>query len=176
MCFLVWISGPVHIVGTGHKFKRFVLLDDSFQVLTGQQLPLAENPLVTLALPFVHNLGHVCTMHPMDPALFGPLGSCGLFHILNVTLFYIHFNAITGRQWWWFPISRLVGVPTRGVTIHNTTIRYISRYKPQDTVYDTIRKTRYRLQQLRHLKALAPENKKRQTEYTKTVLIILYLF
>ena len=66
---------------------------------------------------------------------------------------------------------------TRGVTIHNATIRYVPRYKPQDTVYDTIRKTRYRLQQLRHLnKALAPENKKRQTEYTKTVLIILYLF
>ena len=56
-------------------------------------------------------------------------------------------------------------------------IRYISRYKPQDTVYDTIHKTRYRLQQLRHLnKALAPENEKRETEHTKTVLILLYLF
>ena len=65
----------------------------------------------------------------------------------------------------------------RGVTIHDATIQYVSRYKPQDTVYDTIRKTRYRLQQLRHLnKALAPKNKKGQTEYTKTVLIILYLF
>ena len=57
---------------------------------------------------------------------------------------------------------------SRGVTIHDATIRYVSRYKPQDTVYDTIRKTRYRLQQLRHLnKALAPKNKKGQTEYTK---------
>ena len=31
----------------------------------------------------------------------------------------------------------------RGVTIHDATIRYVSRYKPQDTVYDTIHKTRY---------------------------------
>ena len=68
-------------------------------------------------------------------------------------------------------------VITRGVTIHDATIRYISRYKPQDTVYDTIRKTRYRLQSLRHLnKVLAPENEKRETEHTKTVLKILYLF
>ena len=68
-------------------------------------------------------------------------------------------------------------IMNRGVTIHDATIRYVSRYKPQDTVYDTIRKTRHRLQQLRHLnKALAPKNKKGQTEYTKTVLIILYLF
>ena len=67
-------------------------------------------------------------------------------------------------------------VVCRGVTIQDATIRYISRYKPQDTVYDTIRKTRYRLQQLRHLnKVLAPENEKRETEYTKTVLILLYL-
>ena len=35
-------------------------------------------------------------------------------------------------------------LPTgRGVTIHDATIRYVSRYKPQDTVYDTIHKTRY---------------------------------
>ena len=32
---------------------------------------------------------------------------------------------------------------SRGVMIHNATIRYVSRYKPQDTVYDTIHKTRY---------------------------------
>ena len=45
----------------------------------------------------------------------------------------------------------------RGVTIQDATIRYVSRYKPQDTVYDTIHKTRYRLQQPRHLnKASGP--------------------
>ena len=69
----------------------------------------------------------------------------------------------------------------RGVTIQDATIRYVSRYKPHDTVYDTIHKTRYRLQQLRHLnKALAPQNEKTKTEYIKKnstgVLIILCLF
>ena len=34
-------------------------------------------------------------------------------------------------------------VLSRGVTIHDATIRYVSRYKPRDTVYDTIHKTRY---------------------------------
>ena len=57
---------------------------------------------------------------------------------------------------------------SRGVTIHDATIRYVSRYKPQDTVYDTIHKTRYRLHQLRHLnKALVPQNEKTKTEYMK---------
>ena len=41
---------------------------------------------------------------------------------------------------------KLIDIINRGVTIHDATIRYVSRYKPQDTVYDTIRKTRYRLQ------------------------------
>ena len=58
--------------------------------------------------------------------------------------------------------------PSRGVTIHDATIRYVSRYKPQDTVYDTIRKTRYRHQQLMSLNnALDPDNEKTKTEYTK---------
>ena len=66
----------------------------------------------------------------------------------------------------------------RGVTIHDATIRYVSRYKAQDTVYDTIHKTRYRLQQPRHLyKALVPQNEKTKTEYMKnsTCNIVLVL-
>ena len=37
----------------------------------------------------------------------------------------------------------IIALVVRGVTIHDATIRYVSRYKPQDTVYDTIHKTRY---------------------------------
>ena len=66
----------------------------------------------------------------------------------------------------------------RGVTIHDATIRYVSRYKPQDTVYNTIRKTRDRLQLQRDLiKALVPQNEKTKTEYMKnnTYNIVLVL-
>ena len=66
---------------------------------------------------------------------------------------------VYGDQW---------SLVVRGVTIHDATMRYVSRYKPHDTVYDTIHKTRYRLQQLRHLnKALALQNEKTKTEYIK---------
>ena len=41
-----------------------------------------------------------------------------------------------------FYIQSFHMLTTTGVMIHDATIRYISRYKPQDMVYDMIRKTR----------------------------------